>query len=231
MWGLETINFGDRYIFLTEGIFDCARIHRAGEPGIATLCNDPSTSMQNWLMALPQKKIVIYDNDSAGRKLKKVGDFCFTVPAPYKDLGEMPQEKATQFIKFIKDQVLKKKINESRHLSPEERKRRIDLTYSNWDKISAEIKEISFILNDIGFDIELWDPSIGLILPPKLFISPYFGSLIGKNKISEFIPNYDEFIDRCSEICEKYGCILHPTQPRDEIHIVPLRFEIRKVII
>ena len=73
VWGLETYNFTDKYIFITEGIFDIARVHESGYPGIAVLCNDPSPQLKYWLNTLPQTKIVIYDNDRAGEKLKKLG--------------------------------------------------------------------------------------------------------------------------------------------------------------
>ena len=33
------------------------------------------------------------------KKLGNVGDFIFTTPDPYKDLGEMPQKEVNQFVK------------------------------------------------------------------------------------------------------------------------------------
>ena len=108
VWGLETLNWTDEFLFITEGIFDCVKIHQAGEPAIAVMCNDPSDSLKSWIKTLPQKRIVIYDNDIPGKKLKKIGDYNFTVPDPYKDLGEMSQEEATRFIKEIKSQVIMK---------------------------------------------------------------------------------------------------------------------------
>lgn len=98
VWGLETIDMNkDEFFFITEGIFDIARIHEAGYPGIAVLCNDPSESLKNWLYILPQKKIVIYDNDKAGVKLKKIGDLAFTVPTG-KDMNDLTPSEAKSFL-------------------------------------------------------------------------------------------------------------------------------------
>lgn len=104
VWGLESYKFTDKYIFITEGIFDVIRIHEAGYPGIAVLCNDPSDQLKNWLKTLPQKKIVIYDNDSAGEKLRRVGDYSYSVPAG-KDLNDMTQEDANKFLDDIVDKL------------------------------------------------------------------------------------------------------------------------------
>lgn len=97
-WGLESVDLmNDKFLFITEGIFDCARVHQAGYPGIAVLCNDPSESLKGWLNTLPQKKIVIYDNDKAGQKLIKVGDFAFSVPVG-KDLNDLSPNEAKSFL-------------------------------------------------------------------------------------------------------------------------------------
>ena len=97
VWGLESTDFQDDFLFVTEGIFDDARIHEAGYPAIATLCNNPSDSLKSWLATLPQKKIVIYDNDVAGKKLKKVGDYSFTVPHG-KDMNDLKPKEAKIFL-------------------------------------------------------------------------------------------------------------------------------------
>lgn len=112
VWGLETYNFTDKYIFITEGIFDIIRVHEAGYPGIAVLCNDPSDQLKNWLKTLPQKKIVIHDNDKAGDKLKKIGDYCYSVRNG-KDLNDLSQEEANEFLSNIISDIEGKSINES----------------------------------------------------------------------------------------------------------------------
>ena len=97
VWGLESLQMSHEYVFIVEGIFDAARIQEAGHPAIAVLCNDPSDSMTEWLFTLPQKKIVIYDNDKAGRKLRRVGDFSYTVPTG-KDVNDLTPEEAKIFL-------------------------------------------------------------------------------------------------------------------------------------
>ncbi len=98
VWGLESLDvMNDKYVFITEGIFDAARIQEAGYPAIAVLCNNPSDSLKSWLKTLIQKKIVIYDNDKAGRKLMSVGDFSYTVPSG-KDANDLSPDEAKEFI-------------------------------------------------------------------------------------------------------------------------------------
>lgn len=101
VWGLESIDLTtDKYIFITEGIFDIARAHQAGHPGIAVLCNDPNPQLGYWLKTLPQIKIVIYDNDKAGEKLIKLGDYAFSVDSG-KDLNDLTSDEAKEFLDDI----------------------------------------------------------------------------------------------------------------------------------
>jgi DNA primase len=108
VWGLESYDTGSKYLFITEGIFDIARVHESGYPGIAVLGNDPSPQLSFWLKTLPQTKIVIYDNDVAGKKLIKFGDYAFSVEGA-KDLNDLSPEEAKIFldniIKTIGDEV------------------------------------------------------------------------------------------------------------------------------
>lgn len=101
VYGLETLKESDKILFITEGIFDIIKIHNQGLPGIAVLSNDPKL-IRPWLSLLPQKKIVIYDNDKAGRKLAKLGDVSYTVPEPFNDLGDMGDKEVSEFLKTIK---------------------------------------------------------------------------------------------------------------------------------
>lgn len=104
VWGLETYDFRDKFIFITEGIFDIARVHEAGYPGICVFCNNPSDSLKSWLNTLPQIKIVLYDNDSAGKKLKKVGDYSFTTNDA-KDMNDLTPKEAKKFLDEIVDSI------------------------------------------------------------------------------------------------------------------------------
>lgn len=98
VWGLESLDvMKDKFVFITEGIFDAARIQEAGYPALAVLCNNPTDSLKNWLKTLIQKKIVIYDNDRAGKKLISVGDYAYTVPSG-KDANDLTPDEAKKFI-------------------------------------------------------------------------------------------------------------------------------------
>ena len=104
VWGLESTKFTDEYLFVVEGVFDAARIHECGYPAIAVLCNDPSESMTSWLNTLPQKIIVIHDNDVPGMKLKKVGDYTFSVKGAH-DMNDLSIEEAGEFLKGCLDSI------------------------------------------------------------------------------------------------------------------------------
>lgn len=101
VYGLETYDVKTRELWIVEGIFDCIKLHNQGLTAIALLANDPKP-FGEWLRMLPQRKIVIYDNDEAGKKLAKYGDESYTVPEPFKDLGEMTDEQVKQFIESIR---------------------------------------------------------------------------------------------------------------------------------
>jgi len=102
VFGLEKYDLSKSYIFIAEGIFDIIKIHNIGEPGIANLGCSVSPQAKNWYSTLPQTKIVIQDRDDAGTELGRVGDYIYTVPEPYKDLGDMSQEEVNKFIENIK---------------------------------------------------------------------------------------------------------------------------------
>ena len=56
--------------------------------------------MSYWLKTLPQIKIVIYDNDKAGQKLKKLGDYSFSTQSG-KDLNDLSVKEAKDFLNKI----------------------------------------------------------------------------------------------------------------------------------
>jgi hypothetical protein len=75
-------------------------LHNLGLSGIAVLTND-CKPFKSWLGTLPNKRIVIMDNDDKGTgvKLRKYGHEALMCPAPYKDLNDMPDELIKQLIK------------------------------------------------------------------------------------------------------------------------------------
>jgi len=87
-------------LFIVEGVFDAVKIHNAGYPCVAVLSNNPKI-LKSWLHILPLKIIAILDNDTSSDKLGRLANKAYKVPAPYHDLGDMPQKEATRFIKNV----------------------------------------------------------------------------------------------------------------------------------
>lgn len=98
-WGLETFNYRQDILFITEGIFDSCVLHNFGFPSIALLTNDPK-QFSGWLTTIRDRvKIAICDNDDAGRKLAKMGDYAIFTEK--KDLGEMAYDEVATLIKKV----------------------------------------------------------------------------------------------------------------------------------
>lgn len=96
VWGVESLNLTPNVVFLTEGLFDAARLTERGVSALAVLSNNPSPDLRNWLTCLNRKVVAVCDNDNAGRKLAKFGDevvFC-----EEKDLGDSTDEFVTQLV-------------------------------------------------------------------------------------------------------------------------------------
>ncbi len=99
VWGLETLYLTPKVLFVTEGLFDAARLTERGFSAIAVLSNDPTKDLKNWLFGLNRKIIAVCDSDEnrAGRKLVKFGhDAVFTEDH---DLGDSSDEFVSTLIK------------------------------------------------------------------------------------------------------------------------------------
>jgi hypothetical protein len=68
-----------------------------GQSAIATLANNPPKDYRNWLQMLTRPVVVVCDNDDAGRKLAKFGNYVEVVPDG-KDLGEAPESYVSYLI-------------------------------------------------------------------------------------------------------------------------------------
>ena len=96
-WGVESLSLTPHVVFLTEGIFDAARLTERGYSALAALTNDPQRDFKNWLQLLDRKVVAVCDNDAAGRRLAKFGDVA--VFTEDKDLGEADDEFVTNLLK------------------------------------------------------------------------------------------------------------------------------------
>lgn len=96
VWGLETVKWTDKVLFLTEGVFDCARLHWHGLPAVAVLSNNP-VHLSGWLMALTSRKVACVQGDKAGRALAKYGDEAVYLPE-CEDVSSLTE---AQFIEYF----------------------------------------------------------------------------------------------------------------------------------
>ncbi len=96
LWGMESFYLTPHVLFLTEGAFDAARLTERGYSALATLSNDPSPDLKNWLRMLNRKVVAVCDNDKAGLKLAKFGDVAVFTEG--KDLGEADDEYVTNLL-------------------------------------------------------------------------------------------------------------------------------------
>jgi len=90
LWGLESLHLTPGLLFVTEGVFDAARLVSHGFSAVAVLSNNPTTDVRNWVMSLGRTVVAVCDNDKAGRLLAKVGHTAvFTVD---KDVGDADEQ-------------------------------------------------------------------------------------------------------------------------------------------
>lgn len=100
VWGLETVRWTDKFLFLTEGVFDAARLHWHGLPAVAVMGNNPK-HLTGWLMGMPQRKVACVQGDAAGKKLAKYGAECVFLPEG-KDVGDLTEEEFKElFAKWL----------------------------------------------------------------------------------------------------------------------------------
>lgn len=99
VWGLESWSLSNT-LFVTEGIFDAARLTARGYSAVATLSNNVSPTLASWLWVTRKTRpvVVVCDNDAAGRSLARYGSTSHTVTG-YKDLGEATDDYVCDFLK------------------------------------------------------------------------------------------------------------------------------------
>lgn len=99
VFGLEVLDTSKDYIFIVEGVFKAAVLHRLGYNAIAVLTDHPKR-MKSWFRVLRRtfKLIAIGDNDSAGQRLVNTVGNGICSPC---DLDEMPDEEIESFVYLI----------------------------------------------------------------------------------------------------------------------------------
>jgi hypothetical protein len=101
VWGVESLFLTPHVVFLTEGVFDAARLTERGYSALAVLTNNPTKDLRNWLTMLNRKVVAVCDNDDAGRRLAKFGDVA--VYTEGKDLGESDDMFVTKLLETYGD--------------------------------------------------------------------------------------------------------------------------------
>ena len=69
LWGVESLHLTPHVVFLTEGIFDGARLTERGVSALAVLSNNPTPDLRGWLRALNRLVVTVCDNDQAGKQI------------------------------------------------------------------------------------------------------------------------------------------------------------------
>jgi len=102
VWGLESWLLST-VLFVTEGVFDAARLTERGYSAVALLSNDPDSSLLSWLRTVRAMRpvVAVCDPGRAGRKLAKAGHVAHTVEVegmPDADLGDVSDEYVTRLL-------------------------------------------------------------------------------------------------------------------------------------
>lgn len=97
VFGLEVLNYDDRTIYIVEGIFKAAVLHRLGYNAVAVLSATPKR-MKPWFKIMKEtwNLVAIGDNDPAGASLVRTVGKGFQSP---KDLDEMSDENILNLLR------------------------------------------------------------------------------------------------------------------------------------
>lgn len=100
VWGLESWSFSPT-LFMTEGVFDAARLTSLGYSAIATASNDLDKSHMAWLRSVRSHRrvVAVCDGDSAGMKLARHGSNYHLMPDG-EDLGSVDQDCVLKLVDY-----------------------------------------------------------------------------------------------------------------------------------
>lgn len=95
LWGLESWDFTPNLLFVTEGIFDAARLTQKRVSSVAVMANDPNSSVKNWLWIVSKTRrvVAVTDPGAAGQRLRRATPEFHVVDVPGDadaDLGAAP---------------------------------------------------------------------------------------------------------------------------------------------
>lgn len=88
-FGLDLLGrYESRVLYVVEGVFDAAPLHKAGLNAIATLSNNPR-HLKRWIASLGYHTVALCEGDAAGAKLAAVANEAIWLPEGL-DPGDMP---------------------------------------------------------------------------------------------------------------------------------------------
>lgn len=99
VYGLDNC-FGYGPLFITEGIWDAISIGNCWRDCIAVLSATPARELREWIQLLFGNRLIIAicDRDGTGGKLARIAHRALTIPAPWKDSNEMPEDELTKWL-------------------------------------------------------------------------------------------------------------------------------------
>lgn len=102
VWGLESWTLS-KTLFITEGVFDAARLTSRGYSAIAMLSNDLSPKLKNWMFTVRASRpvIAVCDNDAAGKRLAKSGHTAIFSEVEGEDLGDASDNFVERILKGV----------------------------------------------------------------------------------------------------------------------------------
>lgn len=100
VWGLESWKLS-KTLFVTEGLFDAARLTNMGLAAVATLSNGAGATTHNWLWTVSQMRpiVLVCDGDAPGLQLTKLGYYAHVLPQG-EDMDSVSEEFAEKFRKY-----------------------------------------------------------------------------------------------------------------------------------
>lgn len=88
VWGLESYNYRNDVLFITEGIFDACRFHNLGYPAVALLSSSYKP-YRNWLTSTGRKVYAVEDDHGSS-----LGPYTkINIPPHRADAGECTNEE------------------------------------------------------------------------------------------------------------------------------------------
>lgn len=99
VWGLESWSLTPGHLFITEGVFDAARLTLRGYSAVALLSARPNASTVRWLRCQGRSITAVCDDDDAGRLMAALVDRAHFTPGG--DLGDMTPYWVDRFLEGL----------------------------------------------------------------------------------------------------------------------------------